>query len=104
MTASERQQLAALPDRVSIYRGVNAYSEPSGISWTLDRERAEWFARRFPLRPDYPGLVWSELIEGRVLQRRIIALFQSRQESEIVVFPRHVYQQTRQRVRALAPR
>ena len=102
MMASERHQLAALPERVTVYRGVNAYSEPSGLSWTLDRERAEWFARRFPERPDYPGLVFSYVITGRVLRGRIIALFNARQESEVVVFPRYVYRRCTDR--ALAPR
>jgi hypothetical protein len=28
---------------------------------------------------------------AKVLRKRILALFQDRQESEVVVFPRHVY-------------
>jgi hypothetical protein len=98
MRPEERRELAALPERVEVYRGVNAYSHVAGISWTLDREQAEWFARRFPERPDYPGFVWSAVVSGRVLRHRIIALFQARQESEVVVFPRYVYRRSVSRV------
>ena len=88
MSEAERQQLAGLPERVTIYRGVNDRNGFSGLSWTLDLERAERFARRFLFSDsDFPGVV----VTGRVLQRRIIALFQVRNESEVVAEPRHVY-------------
>jgi hypothetical protein len=44
MDAEER---AALPDVVTILRGFTHAEGARGLSWTLDRERAEWFARRF---------------------------------------------------------
>ncbi len=85
MNEEERAELA---ERVPVYRGVNAFNEIRGISWTLDRERAEWFALRFP-DPDgeWPPMV----IEATVLRHRIIALFQERQEAEVLAFPRYVY-------------
>jgi hypothetical protein len=48
MDAEERDQLAHLPERVQVYRGVNAYNAVSGLSWTLDADTAHWFA-------DIPG-------------------------------------------------
>ena len=42
MNEAERAELAALPDRVPVYRGWNACNEASGLSWLLDRERAAW--------------------------------------------------------------
>lgn len=53
----------------------------------MKRERSHQTARRFP-GP-------RGLIAGRVLQRRIIALFSERQEREVLVFPRHVYGRSR---------
>jgi hypothetical protein len=86
MTSEERQELAALPERVTVHRGVHAYSYATGgLSWTLDRTRAVWFAQRFP-SPEWPGVV----ITGQVLRHRIVALFQARGESEVLVFPRFV--------------
>lgn len=85
MTAAERAQLAALPDRVEVHRGVNRFNRRfNGLSWTLDREQAEWFARRGIIGP-------SHVITGRVKRERIIALLQTRQESEVLIFPRYVY-------------
>ena len=90
MMMDERQyaELAALPDRVPVFRGVNDWNGVTGISWTMSRERAEWFARRFAF--EHPGLV----IAGRVLRHRIIALFNARTEQEALVFPRFVYART----------
>jgi hypothetical protein len=75
---------------------VNAHNGFTGISWTLDRERAEWFARRFS-NEHWPGVV----ITGQVKRERIIALINDRQEREVVVFPRYVYNRA---VGRLAPR
>jgi len=47
MTDEERAQVDPLPARVTVYRGANSFNKPSGLSWTLDREVAYWFANRF---------------------------------------------------------
>lgn len=36
-----------LSGEVTIYRGVSGGRDPLGVSWTLDLERARWFAQRF---------------------------------------------------------
>ena len=36
-----------LPEVVKIYRGVDDEEGVKGMSWTTDKERGEWFARRF---------------------------------------------------------
>lgn len=85
MTPSERRRLRALPDRATVYRGVNVRNRWLGLSWTLNRDLAHWFARH-PVSEDWPGVV----IAGTVSRHRVIALFQSRNESEIIVEPRCV--------------
>ena len=61
MEQEERKALAALPDRLTIYRGVHIKKGTlRGLSWTLDRERAEWFANRWAKR-------WPYLVEAEVL-------------------------------------
>ena len=38
---------AALPETVTAYRGFRHPGGERGLSWTTDRERAEWFATQF---------------------------------------------------------
>jgi hypothetical protein len=97
MTDAERAEFEALPDRVRVWRGVNARNRVRGLSWTLDCRLAHWFAGRF----EGPSVV----IAGIVLRRRVLALFQARSESEVVVFPRYVYGRTWERLdRQAGPR
>lgn len=46
MDAKGRKALARQPDVLTIYRGIKGKGR-NGLSWTLDREKAIWFARRF---------------------------------------------------------
>ncbi len=85
MTDGERAQVNGLPARVTVYRGVNPFNKASGLSWTLDRDVAHWFANRFSVIG--PGYV----IRGTVLRHRILALFDRRKESEVVVPPKYIY-------------
>ncbi|MTD98799.1 hypothetical protein GIY56_00685 [Paracoccus sp. YIM 132242] len=48
MSLEERAFLASLPSTIRVYRGFCGEGGEHGFSWTLDREQAEWFARRFP--------------------------------------------------------
>jgi hypothetical protein len=90
MTDDERRDLVALPERVTVYRGVNAWNHLSGLSWTLDRQRAEFFALRLsgPLGDPSP---WSIVTTACVLRHRILTLSNAREEREVLVFPRYVY-------------
>ncbi len=88
MTAGEREALVALPERVTVHRGVNFWNDAGGISWmswTRDRDTAHRVALRVP---GYEDRGW--VISGTVLRHRILALFHGRREWEIVVEPEHV--------------
>lgn len=65
-------------DTVTIYRGVivNNYR---GLSWTVDKSVAEWFARRFRHNGDR-----CYLFTGTINKKDILALFSSRNEKEVV--------------------
>lgn len=84
MDAEELRQYAELEDPVTIYRGVRSDKEKhiKNLSWTLDREKAEWFAHRF----DRNGTVYEAQIE----KKHILALFNGRNEAEVVVDPKHL--------------
>lgn len=65
-------------DMVTIYRGVGINSH-KGLSWTTDKNVAEWFAKRFKTDGD-KGYVFT----GRVHKKDIIGLFNNRNEQEVV--------------------
>lgn len=81
MDEEEQAALAALPDTLTVYRGCTAELNEDGLSWTLDRNRAVWFAKRFA------GVHEGEPVVhvGEVSKSQVIAHFLGRNESEIVV-------------------
>ena len=84
MDKGEREQLDALPDPVTIYRGVTSYNANNirALSWTLDSSKAEWFANRFGEH--------GTVFQARIDKRHILALFNGRDEAEIVVDPSYL--------------
>lgn len=87
MDEDERAALAALPDMVTIYRGVAHEDAMAGLSWTTDRAKALWFARRYKFKgDDYDPY----LVRAKVAKANILAYFLGRGESEVVVLPRHL--------------
>ena len=81
MDTEEQLQLAGLPDPVTIYRGVTSVnrSRVRAMSWTLNLETAEWFAHRFGEN--------GSVYEAQIQKAHILALFNGRNEAEIVVEP-----------------
>lgn len=86
MTESERGLLSWFGDKVTVYRGVTSYNAKNvrALSWTIDKKKAEWFAHRF----DERGTVYTAQIE----KEKILAVFTSRNESEIVLNPKGLKQ------------
>lgn len=74
MDEAEQAQLAELDDTVTVYRGVTTINSDNllALSWTLDYETADWFARRF----DEDGTVYKAQID----KEHIFALFNGRDE------------------------
>ncbi len=67
----------SLADEVTVYRGCEKGLNENGISWTLKKEKAEWFATRFSKN----GVV----LEKQISKRDIIAVFTGRNEFEVVI-------------------
>lgn len=82
MDDDEREALAALPDDFEVWRGYHVPEAVHGFSWTLERERAEWFAKRL-LRDDRE----AHLAHGWASKADVIAHFTCRSEAEIVIDP-----------------
>ena len=98
MTGKERRALsdAGRSGELNIYRGYVDGLDPedseyieedrdreSGISWTLDYNKAEWFAKRFLAG----GTGYGVVAEAICKPKDVIAYFESRGEKEIVVDP-----------------
>lgn len=78
MHRKERQKLRELPASLTIFRGCCEVNR-TGWSWSLNREKAEFFAKRYPI--DGKPL----LLIGIVAKADVFAYFDERNEDEIVV-------------------
>lgn len=81
--APERGGLAPM---TRIYRGYRFDDALDGFSWTIDKARAKWFARRLR-QSDHPS---PKVASGFVAREHVIAYITSRDEQEIVTLPEHV--------------
>lgn len=76
-----------LDDTITIWRGIRVEDEIDedniGFSFTLDKERAEWFAKRF----SQDGKGTPMLIEATVNKDKILSVFLNRGEEEVLVSP-----------------
>jgi hypothetical protein len=85
MHEDERKVFDQLPEQMTIWRGVNHEDAVQGLSWTLNRDTAVRFAKRFAEEND-PLL----LAKGQVTKGNVLAYFADRKEDEIVVMPENV--------------
>lgn len=84
----ERETFDALPETLTVYRGFQRVEdvedgeggEEYGWSWSLSKEQAEWFARRWP-----GGIPTVATLT--VPKNAVLAYFNDRNEEEIVLLP-----------------
>jgi hypothetical protein len=81
MDEDEQAALAALPDTFTVWRGATHDGVADGLSWTPDKEKAMWFARRYAHPTDRPPY----LAEGTVDKSEVLAYFS--RETEVVLLP-----------------
>jgi hypothetical protein len=77
MNETEDNAMRSLPEKVTIYRG-SSFNNEKGLSWTLSKEKAEFFAQRFAQRR-------GKVYEQEVSKDQILALFFGRGESEVIL-------------------
>jgi hypothetical protein len=65
-----------MADVIEVWRGVDKKKAVKGLSWTIDRVRAERFACRFSDTP--------LLVRGLVRRQDVLAFITERKEDEIV--------------------
>ena len=76
MDETEIQLLNSLPELVTIYRGCVKGLNEDGLSWTLDKAKAQFFANRFSKE----GII----LEREIPKSDIIAVLTARGESEVI--------------------
>lgn len=85
----DRAALRKMPEELTIYRGTKAVERDGaylGFSWTLDQEKAAWFAKRFECEEDGPPVVST----ATCLRDNIVGYLTMRGEEEIVVQPKEL--------------
>lgn len=84
MDQEEYTQFQNLDDVVTVYRGVTSYNANNikALSWTLNREVAEWFVHRY----GEDGIVY----EAHINKEHTYALFLGRNEEEVIVDPKRL--------------
>ena len=82
MSAEELEAYQRFPDPIVVYRGAGHPRAVRGLSWTLGREQAEWFARRFDVSRG--GMLLATV---QVRRDDVLAHFTSRGEREVVILP-----------------
>ena len=86
MDADEKTFFDQLPNELKIYRGVYLNKKDDkydflGSSWTLDYEKAKWFAERRGFRENEYPLVYSL----NVHKEDVLSYFNRRNENEILI-------------------
>jgi hypothetical protein len=94
MSGAERARLAAMPETLTIYRGYAKRRGRSGLSWTLSKDKARWFAeyatcggRRYHFCGHRSGGI-GMIVRGQCRKGDVLAYFEK--EQEIVIDPRNV--------------
>ena len=77
MDELELEEYNKLPDKVLAFRGCQIGKNKNGLSWTLDKDVANMFAKRFRQN--------GEVISQEFNKNRIVALFHGRKEKELVI-------------------
>ena len=80
MNEEELLVYESLPEEVTVYRGVTSYNrkKEKALSWTLDYEKAVWFANRFSTGT---GEVWTMTVP----KKRILCYIDGCSEQEAIV-------------------
>jgi hypothetical protein len=89
MSSAESEILNKLPNNITIYRGMTTIENESGdygISWTLNEDIANSFARTF-IR-NYETNHMTHMVKKMTVEKRnIVAYFDERSEEEVIYIP-----------------
>lgn len=75
MSEEDKSKFDKLPDLLTVYRGYRRNKD--GLSYTLDKEKAIWFSKRFHKE--------GNVLEVTIPKSKIFAYTNSRSEQEIII-------------------
>lgn len=82
MSDEERNFFSSLPEKFEIHRGYKHGVNEYGLSWTLSKEKAEWFSNRFQSRKE------TSAVKSRMVSKaECFAYISGRNEEEIIIKP-----------------
>ena len=84
MEADELLFYKTLPHEILVYRGFSEGGDVKALSWTLDVEKAKWFAKRFGKKP--------QVYSAKIQKKDVLAYFNGRGESELVLDYSRLYE------------
>jgi len=85
MNKEDKERFDELPEKLIIYRGcseIESQKKVYGLSWTIDRDVAEFFAEKYIKNKD----VNSTIVEVKVSKSSLFAYIGGREESEVIYF------------------
>ena len=83
MDKEDYELYKTLDDPLIVHRGVSLSHAERSMSWTLDLEKAEWFAHRLTTKFQKPRILTTKITKDQA-----IAYFTGRSESEVLIDPR----------------
>ena len=89
MTSSERKTFSALPEEITVYRGLESTFEHElqAMSWSTDIETARFFSTRFQREGEKPS---GSIYEAKIKKKYVLAFFDRCDESEVIVDPAYL--------------
>lgn len=84
MVSEDYKVYTDLEPEFVVYRGVAVGRNPDGLSWTMNYDKAEWFANRFTSHGQEAGYVFKAIAK----KEDVLAYFNTRGEEEIVINPK----------------
>jgi len=89
MNNEEREYLQELPDRITIYRGMTVdeqHSRRYGVSWSLSRDVAEFFATKYARNHATENL--QKVVHTLTVPKyKILGYCNDRKEQEVIYLP-----------------
>ena len=89
MTKGEMETYHNLPQQVKVYRGACR----DGYSWTLSKEKAQWFCDR----NNKVSSQKSKVMEKVVDKSQILAFLNGRKEREVIIIPKRLMNKIKKR-------
>jgi hypothetical protein len=106
MSESDLKSFAAMPEKLTVFRGYAKGTAKNGLSWTLLESKARWFATEYASggrRAFLCGHATNRLgmiVAGQCNKRDVLAYFNEREESEIVIRPDKVFAKRSEQIAA----